>query len=153
MKKSLFSISLLIIYFSIGAAQPDIKREYQAKLNEFNGKLGIQLRSEDIIEYKLEIFTESGNLVFKQDGFAINHLLKKLNKFGSEQLESKDGKQVSAQQYFELCSCKEWLNFKIAEDLSIVKIDCPESLILRIFGKNVNSIKSKQTFGKFYLKN
>lgn len=155
MKKLLISSSLFIVFFNIVNAQQDIKRQYQAKLNEFSGNVEVKIRSEDIVEYRLEIFNESGYSVFKQDGFAINPELKMLKGYGLdsvEEIEREDGKLIPAPQYFELCNCKEHLTIKVAKDNSLVKIDCSEILIQKIFGKKVNSNQSKQTFGNFYLK-
>lgn len=148
MKKLLLTGLFFFLISLFGISQIGNVKQYHTDLNCYAGKLEIKKSSDYVIQYSLFIFDKSGKEIFKQDSYAINTYFG--SEYGDEEIENKEGKLVTARQYFELCKCNEYFTLKISRDFSVVKIDCTESFIKKLFGGPVNSLKTNQSLGNFY---
>jgi len=157
MKNNLLIILLLFVYWPLAVSQKsDIKKyQYESKFGNYFGKLDIKFWSGGIIEYSLLINNESGNPVFKQDGFAINKAYDEFKETGmlfGEQIGPDYNNMVPACSYFVESKCENWLLIKVSKDYSLAKINCEDKVLNQLNANQPDPEHFIHGLGLYYLK-
>jgi hypothetical protein len=156
MMKNIFIVVIALISFSnISFSQASIKKLYEAKFDDYVGRLDLNIHSNDIIAYSLYISNNKDTTTFRQKGTVIFPLygFETPSLWGyEEEIRLKNDSIIYARQFVELCKCNEWVSLKLPKDFSVAMLVITNELAAKIFGKKSSSFLGKPP-ALFYLKN